>query len=106
MKVSKRSWHYRFMKFMTAQSTLEHGELPPMNLCAYVTDLGFKITVFPLLCCVFCLAVPIIGVVLGISWLANKTVLWWEERPPSPSIAVAWLKAKKEKMCPMLEWEE
>ena len=104
MKISKKSWHYRLIKLFHL------GELPKMSLCNYVWNLIFFLLVFIIL-------IPFFLIILGFyivgtigDWILKK-LPESKPKPPKPprepkTLLGKWMKAKKEKVCPLLEWEE
>lgn len=113
MKISKRSWHYRFMKFATDKSDLVDGELPQMSLCKYVACLIFLLIWGP----IFWSAALVIIIVLSPFLIGAALLCAWEDYrakhpcPPrepfwSRTLIGKWLKAKKDKACPLIEWED
>lgn len=120
MKVSKTSWHYKVLTGCT-------GIKPSQSLCVYFWQVMFA-TVFaaPIL-------LMLLGVFLlmeGLKWLAVKSVkpvtalgawawsLFPEKRqkqpndpppfspPKEPGLLRSWLTAKKEKVCPLIEFTD
>lgn len=106
MNISKKSWHYHLIKWLTPEKKLVGGELPQMSFCRYWGEVVMFLASTPMIAiflAVFCLFVlPIIA--LG-DWLDK----WANRRkglsPREPRTLLGkWLKAKKEKICPMLTW--
>ncbi len=102
MKISKKSWHYRMARWVTPDDELASGELPSMSLCAYCERV-FRCVPAAVL---FCLLLPVfIPLIVCEVW--PKT---WRPKNKISSgprtLFGKWLKAKKEKVCPMLEWTE
>lgn len=107
MQISKRSWHYRMLVVMRSDST------PPDNLCAYVRS-AF---VFGFICL---LVSPLIALVAAWLWLepyvdrAGDKLIdalpRLKDRPPKAerpeSLWRAWLRAKHEKVCPVIEFND
>lgn len=129
MKVSKKSWHYRWMKKI--------GFHPPSNLCAYFWTTVWSILVFPVIAAVALVAATlllapfwtlffdnwgwqqaasVIGVVeiILLSVVLTFTISdrWGEERHEKygyygrkpDSMLKQWFKAKKQKVCPLIEY--
>ena len=121
MKISKQSWHYRLLFKLDLKI--------PNNLCGYF----WKVVRTILICVILSPLLVIAGVGLlvvgGIVWLGDRYGWWkaieaWQTRrylrkvqakedakrkateapPKQPSLFVAWLKAKKQKICPLLEF--
>lgn len=121
MQVSRQSWHFRFLSAMQCR--------PPSNLCSYfwMVVLHMALVVFfvalgvammglifsPILAIWFKWAeqVVIVGYVI---WIAILSVGWlmyrgWRETQKGyvkgpDGLAVAWVKAKKAKVCPLIEY--
>jgi hypothetical protein len=115
VKISRRSWHYRwYMDFWNSQ---------PTDLCSYFWKLVFSIVLragMILIGSTVVLAVgsaavvgayhiagfllSLIGIgaaVFFVGWLARRS---WKAR--DPNIVVAYLRAKKERLCPLIEVED
>lgn len=108
MKISKRSWHYRLLRWTWPNSEKVGGELPPMSLCHYVFQLVYLFVFGPpflvMAAVVFCVIGPIIF--LG-EWLGKRCGEKKKKTPSEPRTLIGkWLKAKKEKACPFLEWSD
>ncbi len=109
MKISKRSWHYK----------LHDERWPPKTLCTY-----FWLTVFK-----SALLVGVAGVMLGgigcavylafvltnigwmllpvggLTWLGVRRWLKRASSPPKPpGVVRSYLRAKKERVCPLIEY--
>lgn len=122
MKVNRNSWHYRFLSFAREDPM-------PKNLCSYFWNIVFRIVLIPCISffalgLAFLMAMPflwtffedggaigiaIIGAIIDIMILA---AIWVDERkknrlyiykPPGP--LKQYLKARKEKVCPLIEYE-
>lgn len=118
MKVSKKSWHYRLL-----HQTMEGcPEFEYNNLCSYfwavVSTLIVKIPIIIFLALILVVTSPIWGVVCLGFYLYDRRDRrlrksaglnpWqdWPEPEKEPSLLRAWLRAKKEKVCPMIEYED
>jgi hypothetical protein len=102
MKISRKSWHYRFLKWMRCSPI-------PDNLCGYfwvVVLAGLAIA-----------AISTVAVVLSPIWVPAWVYCKLQDRfdekfPPKekparePGLLRQWLKAKKDRVCPLLEWTE
>jgi hypothetical protein len=106
MKISKKSWHYRLAKWSMTEKGLVDGELEQTSLCEYVSWLAFLI----------CLVTPTVSLFmicvspfLLFGWIEEEYSSQKNAEPLPPreprTLLGKWLKAKKEKVCPMLEWE-
>ena len=108
MKLNPNSWHARWYVWLGADL--------PCDLCSYMWGLLFRtigrfsVAAFLFLCLAVTIAtiilypyvdVIIIGIVSGIFLLR-----WFiKGKPKFLSLIRDFLKAKKEKYCPMIEWE-
>ena len=82
MKISKQSWHYRYITWL---------EFPaPNNLCTYFWVVVFIVVTTPIVLPLF----------LSITGYFNYT----ETR--EPGLLRSWWRAKKEKVCPLIEFTE
>ena len=106
MQIATSSWHYRFLRF--TDSTIPH------NLCCYFWMVVIKLVVAA--------AIIVCGVLLVPIWLPGLIIIcvvacvgerlqltyrrWVYSRPKErrPSLVMAWLRAKKDKVCPVLEF--
>lgn len=107
MQISKQSWHYRMLVVMRNDST------PPDTICAYVRN----VVGFGLVCL---LLSPLIGLVLvwlkvepAFDWALDKFIdalprrKYQPAKPEAPeSLWRAWLRAKHEKLCPLIEFKD
>ncbi len=102
MKISKRSWHYRLVNWFCSRI-----ESPvPDNLCEYIYVLGLSlgywivlIIFFPIVLLGFVLLLIPFGLFVG-----GKLVFDWLVGESKQSLLMAWLKAKKHKVCPFIEF--
>lgn len=123
MKMNRQSWHYRLVQFLPGEAKFQIRD--GTNLCRYF---------WLVMCCVFIkipaltlisvtalilspLLIPCIGIVVLVCWCLDKRekaqqkaklaagIYPWEDFPQKPSLVREWLRAKKEKVCPMIEWE-
>ncbi len=120
MNLNRKLWHARWY-------TLLNGHYPPDNLCDYVWGFMWENFVLLLKIAIPLAALTIIslfiyqtwpnglygilgamGVIFGviftsltIHWIANK-----ESYRESSGIIKEYIKAKKERYCPRIEWEE
>ena len=108
MKISKKSWHYRYLKWWGEKFD------QPMTLCRYCELLFLTIVFLPIF---FAIASPFIGVgylvlILLPDWLEKRSKekpleeLGPDGRPIPRTLAGKWLRAKKDRVCPILEWTE
>lgn len=106
MRISKSSWHYRISKWLTPEEYLVGRELPPTSLCAYVGNLTLCLLTFPILTVIFS---PLLLFVVIADYLDSKKSTE-PEKPKQPrepkTLLGKWLKARKDKVCPLLEWVE
>lgn len=109
MKISKKSWHYRLLKSWTPKEKLVDGELPRRNLCSYFSELMMLLVFIVVF---YTPAVCLFGpIFLFIDWQERRAKAN-PKPPPQPNdgepktLVGKWIKAKKEKVCPILEWTE
>ena len=105
MKISKKSWHYRLTKWVTPKEKLVNGEIPYTNFCDY----------FGHLICLLFIGLPLFAV---LTVLLSPVILWewmvekgWIKKPEEgrrepTTLFGKWFKAKKEKVCPVIEWTD
>lgn len=116
MKISKKSWHYRWLLFMN-QYKIDNM---PKSLCGYFWSLVISLFGVP----VFFVAVsPVIlfgcicaGLYYSYWWIVDKYKNHRDKKRIArgepvckhrePSLFRKWLKAKKEKVCPLIEFTE
>lgn len=143
MKINKKSWHYRLLKWNWSEDHLvgyiapngmryetaedfqvavgrkpskyhtppEIGQdLPKMSLCEYCQRLfADMFLVLPVMTCMLIVGSPFIALI----YICCKIDEWWAARKKAQqpgskeprTLLGKWLKAKKEKVCPILEWE-
>lgn len=98
MRVSRRSWHMRLCQFAYGMG----GVYVPKNLCHHFWSV-VGIPIFG----VFVLMVGIVVIVLSPIWLSIIWVMDRRERKASsvkePGLVTAWFKAKKQRVCPLIE---
>ncbi len=86
MKISKRSWHYRLIQW----PELGH----PKSICGYFWLVVFMVTIG--------------WWFLGSCFLIAKGIIWIHEkfggRIRNPGIFTLWYRARKEKVCPLIEY--
>jgi hypothetical protein len=121
MKISKESWHYRLMKWAGITDPTVRT-----NLCSYMRGIFLTITIPTILIYlllnleqnqIFEAAIIVvifdiaILVLLGYAILSNfyseniKHVLFPNRiKRKEPNVFIEWLKAKKQKICPMIEF--
>ena len=120
MRISKKSWHY---KLLVAMGTVPWHRYD--SLCGYFWGLVFTLFVklpFSLVAVVLCS--PVIVIFITIFWVQDKLQRrrWLKAKedakkpqPPDkpsklcnnePWLITAWLRAKKDKVCPLIEWED
>lgn len=117
MKINKKSWHYRLLKFMEADV--------PTSLCPYFWKVVF-LTIFAVVFSAFFIAGALVIYIIdkidatkdaklkALSQEAMKTGDWSKydaflhpkrKTKKEPGLIRAWLRARKEKVCPKLEFE-
>lgn len=104
MKISTRSWHYRFMMGL-------YQSQEPRTLCSYFWKLMFLLVITPIL-------IPFVLVLAGIiipgEWIKDKIETKWDNwrynRPPKPykekneNFVFAYFRAAKSKVCPLIDY--
>lgn len=118
MKIKRSSWHYKISNFGKRS-----WDIGSDNLCLYFWRMVFKVVVAVILFCfvsLFCytfwtefdfrfiwLCFFYAGFVAFVSWLAIHLLrerLGKSPEIPGGNIIVEYLKAKKEKVCPLIEY--
>ena len=95
VQISQRAWHYRYLVWLQTAA--------PDNLCAYFWKVVACTTVLPLaLLVMFPAIVVVVGSRVATDWFIDRRC----GRTRPPSLVAAWLRAKKAKVCPLLEWTE
>jgi hypothetical protein len=107
MKISKRSWHYRYLRSFMCLQPYEIRD----DLCGYVRQLLVHVLLLPLYGSV--LAALFVGrfVEMAFGSLVQKVATVFARPEPKPSeekesLIGAWLRAKKDKICPLVEFTE
>lgn len=136
MKISKDSWHYKLLnrtytpqgtlalvwgRWLTRKLGLYYREwevsywTPPKDLCTYfwcvVLSLFIKIPFVLVVSLVFVIASPFLALVflavIVVSWIQTKVSnRRGISKPNRASLILAYVKAKKDKVCPLLEFED
>jgi len=88
MKVKEGTWHLRLVDFWCEKTTAGR----PESLCAYFWRVVGGVTVFPLLW----------PPALGVAWLIEGSL---EHFDREPGLFRTWVKAKKDRVCPLMEYE-
>jgi hypothetical protein len=103
MKISARSWHYRWMRWFYADTLDNHV---PRSLCTYFWALVFSPLV-ALAVGAFAIALlTILLPVLGVGELHDRRQRKRGHLPPKgPGLVRSFVKAKKRKICPLIEVE-
>lgn len=123
-KINRNSWHYKLNENFMQNSHMYYWELDHNNFCSY-----WRSTVICLIVAAFCLLVvltlliligaavymnpigslTIVGTFVGVIAAAVGIVSYSEHRTkkePSQSLIAQKYRAHKEKICPMVEYEE
>jgi hypothetical protein len=155
MKISKKSWHYKVVRWFYQDVRKNHFDIPT-NLCGYVRNLfyvtliaiisalflaytiyGFAIMIdhgwalfrndellfglFEVIAVIVSFMVIALGLLIGCAFLAAVCLVWvcvaveaivnYRTRKQlglitkkEPGLVRQWLKAKKEKVCPRIEY--
>jgi len=123
MKISRRSWHYRYLNKLDMIYT---GGA--QNLCTYCQKLIIAVVLIPLAGLIvltvlllpfwwWVVGVPLyLAVLVGMVDIVGLYFIWREHRGyrrdsgklkhKEPSLVVSWLKARKAKICPLVEYTE
>jgi hypothetical protein len=105
MKISKNSWHYKLTKWITPKEKLVNGELAQTNFCDYFGHLMALLFIgLPL----FAVMAVLLSPALLWGWMEDKG---WIKKPQEgrrepTTLFGKWFKAKKEKVCPVIEWTD
>jgi len=105
MKVSKKSWHYRLIFW--------YDHYVPQNLCDYFWALMKSMLIVGLLA----VTAPVWGPAMAVHYLFERYDDWRFEKmiadhesgpppPKPPGIIMSFLRAKKQKVCPLIEFTE
>lgn len=116
MKISKRSWHYRLLAFWTPQDTggrkIPEISFEIKNFCTYFGLVIYYVFVSITVTIVLILFSPVIvigfvgyGIFLFIDKAFPDRKKQKIDREPT-SLIGKWLKAKKERICPLVEFTE
>jgi len=118
MKINRKSWHYRIRKFWSFDDA--------RNLCSYFWSTVWATALFPIvpvvaLFVLLFLTAPLWGIwidsqgfniIIGIFEIFGLCVFWYEYRKEEykhtvrePSLVKEFVKAKKQKICPLIEYE-
>lgn len=111
MQISKNSWHYKVAYFFRCQ--MGSGDMP-RNLCSYVLLMCAEV---PCKCVCLLLFSPIfllIGLGLALCYGIYVVGDWYEKKTGKeitlPEIKeplfISWIRAKKQKVCPLIEYKE
>lgn len=103
MQISRRSWHYRVAKWYLGQSPM------PRTLCGYcwLLVVGIPVTsaIF-VVCAVVCAPIIFIIVLAMGASDAVRASRRARSSSPQPSLIRAWIRAMKQRVCPILEWTD
>ena len=118
MKLSKSSWHYWLLR----KTGYYDSHFVQVNLCWYFWQVMATLFIkLPLIFTIIILMValaPIWSPFCLVCWLHSKWddkqirlkreagLGYWDPWPKQPSLLRAWLKAKKDKVCPVIEWTD
>ena len=112
MKISRRSWHYRLRCWFD-----EVGALPNTSLCEYFfilmmilfVGIPFVVPLYYTVIFLYYIAYSIIYCICTIvNYIERIISCFWNKtgiKEPGTLLDM-WLKAKKEKVCPMIEWTD
>jgi len=114
MKVSRHSWHYRLHSFVfTFFNWEQYGPIPaikgkrwehqPQSLCGYFWSTATLTALVPVLTLILLASAPLIGLGLVAFWLHDRYRLWRPKQYKEPSLVRQYVKARKQKVCPLIE---
>ena len=98
--VRRKSWHYRLV------SSWNGGVYKPTNLCSHFWSVVGCIFAMGAAIPLTIMAAPILALAFGSVWVWNHRPWRWkavEATPHDPNLLVEWLKAKKRRICPLIE---
>lgn len=114
MKLSRSSWHYQLLR----RTGYYDWHFTQANLCWYFWQVMATLFIIFLAVLLSPLWIPVVGLIfLGCWWYGKwedkemerrkaAGLTWNEPWPKKPSLIRAWFKAKKDKVCPIIEWED
>lgn len=126
MKISKSSWHFKFLdRYTVAGVDYRHVDYRHFSLCSYVWTLVFFLAIYataaglvlffagfviqqiilsPLAALIFFVAlIGGVGLAVGFMYLLWMALDYGNRHD---GILPAYLKARKDKICPLIEFEE
>lgn len=112
MKISRKSWHYRWLSWWLKHTSppLKPVPDPPNDLCSYFWLLVYSFTFYPVGMLFICILMSPFAIIFGLCYIVEY--LWGryikseEKKEKKEWLATSWLRAKKQKVCPLIEWEE
>lgn len=120
MKISTNSWHYKLYKLTY---TAYDFDVPSnTNLCQYMRRIMLlaPITLFYYVASFMALLVVLVPLLFILGWRPQKHFFttteapfvrywnWpkWEKKHPTTNIVIGWLQAKKDGICPLVEFNK
>ena len=103
LTISSKSWHLKLVRI------LRTDDYKPRNLCGYFWQVVGTCATVPLLALLFVVAILAVGTWLAVSWLNRKLPLRHGKRErliateSHLNLAWEWVKAKKQKVCPLIK---
>lgn len=110
MKISRKSWHYRYLNRFGCIDVVD-------NLCLYVSLLVFLLVFPPMVVALLLISLTMVAIAVVENWLfftvaagtmvlpIGTAIAWGKLKSKSPIIG-EWLKAKKRKVCPIIEFHD
>jgi len=74
----------------------------PVTLCDVIAGVFI---VLPLACALFLIALPAVLIGMGAGWLRDRWRARRKGEAPQPSALMEWVRAKKRRICPLVEFE-
>lgn len=106
MQIKTSSWHYKILRLYRQSNPM------PADLCSYVwafiLEIPCKTICLIFLSPVFLGLVVLLGIIFGVGWVGTKLIerCVGEFGTYKEPLLVTYLKAKKEKICPTIEYED
>ena len=91
MQMRRGAWHYRYLTWLGAHPNTD-------NLCAYFWHVVFALAALALVPVAVVVAAPMVGIGIAGGLICRR----FKKR--GPTLLGAWLRAKKAKICPRIEW--
>jgi len=97
MKISKKSWHYRYLEWLAVKCIgIPEFIFPRTSLCEYFWSLCLMIIFMPFI-------VPVFFV---INIIANLNKDDYQRKNKQPGLIISYARAIKMKACPLIEFTD